>query len=191
MARRPHRVNPYMATSEVETVTGPPTTSWYVGLNSVEGGRGDPLTALPNRPVLIIVDYSPLQELTHRSEPDHALYAAISSHNLRHTTASEHEALFTYARILEPDEVSSVQIQQLRPLLVIRLRTQWGIHMVASDLEVRYADLSGDVFQVPNNVSVRDLLNEYRPDWRFRQLFPIGKFDPRNNHAIHSAPSVS
>ena len=90
MARRPHRANPYMATSEVETVTGPQTTSWYVGLNRVEGGRRDPLTALPNRPVLIIVDYSPLQELTHRSEPDHALFAAMSPHNLRHTMNMKH-----------------------------------------------------------------------------------------------------
>ena len=169
MARRPRRANPYMAMSEVPTVTGPQRTSWYGGGNSVEGGRRDPLTAIPNRPVLIIVDYSPLQELTHRSVPDHALYAAMSPHNLRHTTASEYEALFTYARILEPDEVSSVQLQQLRPLLIMRLRTQWGINMLASDLEFRYADLTGDVFQVPNNISVMELLTEYRPDWRFRQ----------------------
>ena len=166
MAHRPPRVNPYLATSEVDTVTGPQTTSWYVGPNHV---LGDPLTGLPNRPVLIIVDYSPLQELTHRSEPDHALFAAMSSHNLRHTTACEYEALFTYARLLEPDEASTVQIQQLRPLMVIRLRTQWGIQMLASDLEFRYADLTGDVFRVPNDVSVRDLLHEYRPDWRHRQ----------------------
>ena len=169
MARRSHRSHPYTATSEVLTVTGPQTTSWYGCGRQTEGGRRDPLTALPNRPVLIIVDYSPLQELTHQSAPDHALYTAMHPNNLRNTTATEHEALFTYARILEPNEVPAVQIQQLRPLMVIRLRTQWGIDFLASDLEFRYADLTGDVFQVPNTMTVKELLIEYRPDWRFRQ----------------------
>ena len=115
------------------------------------------------------VDYSPLQELTHQSVPEQALYTAMHPNNLRNTTATEHEALFTYARILEPNEIPNVQIQHLRPLMVIRLRTQWGIDFLASDLEFRYADLTGDVFQVPNTTTILDLLNEYRPDWRFRQ----------------------
>ena len=88
---------------------------------------------------------------------------------LRNTTATEHEALFTYARFLEPNEIPAIQIQQIRPLMVVRLRTQWGIDFLASDLEFRYADLTGDVFQVPNTMTILELLNEYRPDWRFRQ----------------------
>ena len=159
MAHRAPRVNPYLATSDVETSSGPQRTSWYAGPNRIPAGRTPP----PDRPVLIIVDYSPLQELTHRSEPDHELFAAMTNHNLRHTTAGELEALFTYARLMDPAEIHSVQIQQLRPLMVIR------IQMLASDLEFRYADLTGDVFRVPNDMTVRELLNEYRPDWRNRQ----------------------
>ena len=165
MAHRAPRVNPYLATSDIETASGPQRTSWYAGPNRIPAGR----TPLPDRPVLIIADYSPLQELTHRSEPDHELFAAMTTHNLRNTTAGEFEALFTYARLMDTAEITSVQIQQLRPLMVIRLRTQWGIQMLASDLEFRYADLTGDVFRVPNDVRVRDLLNEYRSDWRHRQ----------------------
>ena len=155
-----------------------PTTSIYGNIGSAYGSRTSdylmvwirPRTrGMPNRPVLIIVDYSPLQELTHHSVPEQALYTAMHPNNLRNTTATEHEALFTYARILEPNEIPNVQIQHLRPLMVIRLRTQWGIDFLASDLEFRYADLTGDVFQVPNTTSILDLLNEYRPDWRFRQ----------------------
>ena len=67
---------------------------------------------------------------------------------------------------MSPAETNSVQIQQLRPWMVVRLRTQWSIHMVASDLEFRYADLTGDVFRVPDDLTVRELLDEYRPDWR-------------------------
>ena len=123
MARRPHRAHPYTATSEVPTETGPQTTPWYGFGRASQEGRPDPRRSMPNRPVLIIVDYSPLQELTHQSVPDRALLTAMHPTNLRNTTATEHEALFTYARILEPNEVPAVQIQHLRPLMVIRLRT--------------------------------------------------------------------
>ena len=41
--------------------------------------------------------------------------------------------------------------------------------MAASGLEFRYADLTGDVFRVPDDMTIRELLNEYRPDWRIRQ----------------------
>ena len=147
MARRPHRAHPYTATSTVPTETGYQTTPWYGFGRASQEGRPDPRSSMPNRPVL----------------------TAMHPNNLRNTTATEHEALFTYARILEPNEVPAVQIQQIRPLMVIRLRTQWGIDFLASDLEFRYADLTGDVFQVPNTMTILELLNEYRPDWRFRQ----------------------
>ena len=41
--------------------------------------------------------------------------------------------------------------------------------MVPSDLEFRYADLDGDVFKVPNDWTIMQLLEEYRPEWRTRQ----------------------
>ena len=40
--------------------------------------------------------------------------------------------------------------------------------MVPSDLEFRYADLTGDVLQVRNDW-IMQLLDEVRPDWRIRQ----------------------
>ena len=123
----------------------------------------------PYRPVLVLVDYSPLQELTHRSEPDHALYSALSNANFRNVSAGELEALFTWARHFQPDEAGIFPFRNLRTALTTRLRTQWDIHMVPSDLEFRYADLQGDVFQVPNDRTIIQLLEEYRPEWRIRQ----------------------
>ena len=41
--------------------------------------------------------------------------------------------------------------------------------MIASDLEFRYADLTGDVFQVREDWTILQLLDEYRPYWRIRQ----------------------
>ena len=63
----------------------------------------------------------------------------------------------------------SIQFNHLRPQLTTRLRTQWDIHMVPSDLEFRYADLTGDVFQVRADWTIMHLLEEYRPEWRIRQ----------------------
>ena len=59
-----------------------------------------------------------------------------------------------------------------------RLRTQWDIRMIPSDLELRYADLDGDVFQVRNESSTQ-VLEEYRPERRIKQY-----------NLLHSSPLI-
>ena len=113
--------------------------------------------------------YSPLQALTHPSERDHELFNALANHNFRFTSDGEREALFTWARQILPDEANTIQFSRLRPALATRLRTQWDIHMVPSDLEFRYADLEGEVFQVREDWTILHLLEQYRPEWRTRQ----------------------
>jgi hypothetical protein len=114
------------------------------------------------------VNYSPLQALTHPSERDHELFNALANHNFRFTSDGE-LALFTWARQILPDEANTIQFSHLRPALTARLRTQWDIHMVPSDLEFRYADLEGEVFQVREDWTILHLLEQYRPEWRTRQ----------------------
>ena len=136
---RPH---PYRATSDVDTPNGTQPASSFAGPRSLPGGINPP----PYRPILVLVDYSPLQELTHRSEPDHALYSVLANPNFKNVTAGELEALFTWARHFLPDEAGILPFRDLRTALTTRLHTQWDIHMVPSDLEFRYANLQGDVF---------------------------------------------
>ena len=159
------RLHPYRATSTVNTPQGLRTSAWLAGHGGLPGDWEPP----PPRPVLVIVDYSPLQELTHRSQPDHALYSALASSNFRNVSAGELEALFTWARLFEPIEAGIFPLRDLRTALTTRLRTQWDIEMVSSDLEFRYGDLEGDVFQVPLDLTIIQLLEEYRPEWRIRQ----------------------
>ena len=159
---RPH---PYRATSRVDTPQGPRTAAWLAGHRGLPGDVDPP----PYRPVLILVDYSPLQGLTHRSEPDRDLYMALANSNFKNVSTGELEALFTWARQLEPIEAGILPIRDLRTAITIRLRTQWDIHLEPSNLEFRYCDLEGDAFQVPNDWTVMQLLEEYRPDWRLRQ----------------------
>ena len=149
----------------MNTPQGPRTSAWLAGHGGLPGDWEPP----PPRPVLVIVDYSPLQELTHRSQPDHALYSALASSNFRNVSAGELEALFTWARLFEPIEVGIFPLRDLRTALTTRLRTQWDIEMVSSDLEFRYGDLEGDVSQVPLDLTIIQLLEEYRPEWRIRQ----------------------
>ena len=159
MAPSSSRPHPYRATSEITTPTGTRSAAWLAGPGCLPGD----IEPAPYRPILILVDYSPLQELTHRSEPDHALYSVLANSNFRNVSAGELEALFTWFRHFLPDEAG------IRTALTTRLRTQWDIHMVPSDFEFRYADLQGDVFQVPNDWTIIQLLEEYRPEWRIRQ----------------------
>ena len=165
MAPSSSRPHPYRATSEITTPTGTRSAAWLAGPGCLPGDIEPP----PYRPILILVDYSPLQELTRRSEPDHALYSVLANSNFRNVSAGELEALFTWSRHFLPDEAGILPFRDLRTALTTRLRTQWDIHMVPSDLEFRYADLQGGVFQVPHDWTIIQLLEEYRPEWRIRQ----------------------
>ena len=139
---RPH---PYRATSRVDTPQGPRTAAWLAGHRGLPGDVDPP----PYRPVLILIDYSPLQDLTHRSEPDRDRYMAIANSNLKNVSAGELEALFTWSRQLEPIEAGILPIRDLRTAITKRLRTQWDIQFEPSNLEFRYGDLEGDASKFP------------------------------------------
>ena len=102
--------HPYRATSRVDTPQGPRTAAWLAGHRCLPGDVDPP----PYRPVLILVDYSPLQGLTHRSEPDRDLYMALANSNFKNVSAGELEALFTWSRQLEPIEAGILPIRDLR-----------------------------------------------------------------------------
>ena len=70
MAPKVSRPHPYRATSDVETLCGIQHASWFAGPGCLPAGIHPP----PDRPILIIVNYSPLQALTHPSERDHELF---------------------------------------------------------------------------------------------------------------------
>ena len=77
--------------------------------------------------------YSPLQELTHRSEPDREHYMALASSNFKNVSGYELEALFTWSRQMEPVEVGLLPTGELRFCISKRLRTQWDIQLDPSN----------------------------------------------------------
>ena len=166
MASNASRPHPYLATSDIETPGGIHHASWFAGPGGLPAGIRPP----PDRPILVIVDYSPLQALTHPSERDHELFHALAIQNFRCATAGEMEALFTWARRVPADEANSIQFNHVRLPLTTRLRTQcMGYLHGPVRLGLRYADLNGDIFQVREDWTIMHLLEEYRPEWRIRQ----------------------
>ena len=74
-----------------------------------------------------------------------------------------------HARWNQLNEAGILPTGELRFCISKRLRTQWNIQLDPSNLEFRYCDLEGDTFQVPNDMTIMQLLEEYRPEWRLRQ----------------------
>ena len=83
--------------------------------------------------------------------------------------ATKLEALFTWSRQMEPVEAGLIPTGELRFCISKRLRSQWDIQIDPSNLEFRFCDLDGDTFQVSNDMTILQLLEEYRPEWRLRQ----------------------
>jgi hypothetical protein len=73
---------------------------------------------------------------------------------------------------------SAVPIANLRVQICNRLWNQWDTRMIPTDLELRFADLDGDVFQVRNGSTIIRLLEEYRPEW------------VQQNNFLHSSPLI-
>ena len=94
---------------------------------------------------------------------------ALASSNFRHVSGYELEALFTWSRQMEPVEAGLIPIAELRFCISKRLRSQWDIQLDPSNLEFRFCDLDGDTFQVSNDITVLQLLEAYRAEWRLRQ----------------------
>jgi len=78
----------------IQIPTGTRSCSWYAGPGRQPAGDDPP----PNRPILIIVDYSALQDLSHASEANSAAFRALRPGNFRCASTGEQEALFTWAQ---------------------------------------------------------------------------------------------
>ena len=159
------RVHPYRSTSAIETPTALQSCSWYAGPCNVPAGAGPP----PNRPILVLVDFQALQDLSHVSSNQYLRYAALRPSNFRLLSAGEYESLFTWSQQYSPEMASARDVGGLRVAITQRLMHQWDVRVEPVDLELRHADLSGDVFQVPNTMTIMRLIEEYRPEWRVRQ----------------------
>ena len=75
------RHHPYRSTTDIQTPTGSRSCSWYAGPGRQPAGDDPP----PNRPILVLVDFSALQDLSHASEANSATCRALRPGNFRYT----------------------------------------------------------------------------------------------------------
>ena len=61
---------------------------------------------------------------------------------------------------MEPVEAGLIPTGELRFCISKRLRSQWDIQIDPSNLEFRFCDLEGDTFQVSNDMTILQLLEE-------------------------------
>lgn len=87
----------------------------------------------------------------------------------------EQEALFTWAQQYSFEVANAMPLGNLRFGICNRLWHQWNIRIGTTAIELRYADLDRDVFQVSNESTIIELLEEYRHEWCNQQFF----FDKR------------
>ena len=71
--------------TDIQTPTGTRSCSWYAGPARQPAGDDPP----PNRPILVIVDYSALQNLSHASEANSATCRALRPGNFRCASTGE------------------------------------------------------------------------------------------------------
>ena len=116
-----------------------------------------------------MIDFRSLQDLSHPSSPQHGHFMALHRQNFHYLSAGERESLFTVAQQFSPLTCTTRTIGSLRTTVSQRLMDQFQVHLDPDDLELRYADPEGDVFQVPNQQTIRQVLDEHRPEWRTRQ----------------------
>jgi hypothetical protein len=83
----------------------------------------------------------------------------------------EQEALFTWAQQYSFEVANAMPLGNLRFGICNRLWHQWNIRIGTTAIELRYADLDRDVFQVSNESTIIELLEEYRHEWCNQQFF--------------------
>ena len=66
---------------------------------------------------------------------------------------------------------NAMPLGNLRFGICNRLWHQWNIRIGTTAIELRYADLDRDVFQVSNESTIIELLEEYRHEWCNQQFF--------------------
>eukprot|EP00435_Cladocopium_sp_Y103_P067743 s826_g30.t1 len=97
-------------------------------------------------------------------------------HPLNHIPLSlmEEKALWQYTRYVYSNQVDTYTFDQLLSGITERIEEQWQISISPDDLEIRYDENQGlEVFQVTPDQpfwNLRNLLDEYRPQWQTHQF---------------------
>ena len=109
---------------------------------------------LPDRHILVLIDFQDLEQLAHRGDARSRNFDLLDTHNYQHCSPIEITCLFSWSRQYPPDEARLCVLSGLCGLVSFPL----------DQLELRYQDLWGDTFQVDMSLTIIQILDIWRLD---------------------------
>ena len=117
----------------------------------------------------MISDLHELQEFANPPQPDHQANRMLAPRYYTSCSSIEREALYTFTTLIPFSALAHISIDDclrwIADYLLITFRTPIG----PDGIELRFSDITGDVFQVPRERTILELLEEDRPMWRTHQ----------------------
>ena len=113
-----------------------------------------------------------LHELQHLADPSnrHAhYYRMLAPRYYTSCGALERESLFSHSSLILASEVPHQTMDMAISSIVEYLLHTFLVEVDPSSIELRFADLDGDVFQVSRTTNLIDLLDGECPMWRSSQ----------------------
>ena len=128
-----------------------------------------PPNSTMNRNILVIVDFTDLAHLAHPSRNHAHYFRMLHPRYYDPCSAFESEALYTYCSLLLARDVHAHTISMLIGSLVEHILNTFLVEVDPATIELRFTDRDGDVFQVPRNLHLLELLASEFPMWRSTQ----------------------
>ena len=122
-----------------------------------------------SRHVLVIIGFRDLAELAHRGDAQTRNFDLMEEHNFEHCSPFETASLFTLARHFTSNDAHQCHLLNLCNLVAFLLLERWSIELPGDQIELRYEDLWGEVFQLDLACTVTQTLDIWRPRWREHQ----------------------
>ena len=161
------RSNPYPTTSSPETRT-----------SSLEA------TAPQSRNVIVFVDFRELSRYCYQYYDRPPGIDLLCPLLYEHLTLPERCSLFRWRRVFSTNSIYSTNMHQIKEAVINHIFWTFGTSFRAQQLELRYQDIEGDVVQIDHNLTIIELLEEWRPLWRTREQSYLG------STALNPRPTV-
>ena len=126
-------------------------------------------TSTTNRNILIIVDFAELAHLAHPSRNDAGntqYYRMLHPSYYEPCSTFESEALYTQCHLILARDVHTYTISTLIGSLVEHILTTFLVEVDPTSIELRFSDRDGEVFQVPRDRHLLEVLDTEFPMWR-------------------------
>eukprot|EP00435_Cladocopium_sp_Y103_P026429 s2347_g6.t1 len=130
----------------------------------------------PPRPVMIIIDFSPLASLSQR----YRYYAAMNRDIYDNLTGYAEQALWQVTRHLHVNDLDRTRIEDLIRMVSHRIMEQWQLVVAPHTLQLCYEDDQGHDVVLQLDRTVKPILFTCRPDWPRRQYDAYSSMDHSN-----------